>query len=380
MNKKAVTLPAREFDRLIGALIGRGYVVLAPTIRAEAIAFAPIVKADDLPIGWTVDQSPASYRLRRRDDDLYFAYAVGHDSAKRWLFPPRRTLWRIKKSGTGLEFEPSDPLPQKTAILGLRPCDLRAIVIQDRIFTQGRYIDPYYRSMRDRLLLIAVDCSEPAGTCFCTSVDGSPGAEGVFDLRLTELLDNHGHRFLIIAGSPEGQDILDELNLGESPMRDIKAREQLLQEAEARISKRLDTSGLQELLYANAENPRWQETADRCLSCGNCTMSCPTCFCWNMEDATDLDGRDVRRDRVWDSCFNEAFTFVHGGSVRVSTMSRYRHWITHKLAAWIEQFGTIGCVGCGRCIVWCPAGIDITEEAAAIRAKPIDRAEALIDS
>ncbi|NJL33712.1 MAG: sulfite reductase subunit A, partial [Chloroflexaceae bacterium] len=122
------------------------------------------------------------------------------------------------------------------------------------------------------------------------------------------------------------------------------------------------------LLKHNLEHKRWEQVAERCLSCANCTMVCPTCFCSTVEDTTALDGSHAERWRKWDSCFTVDFSFIHGGTVRRETRTRYRQWMTHKLAAWIDQFGTSGCVGCGRCIVWCPVGIDITAEIAAMRA------------
>ncbi|KAB2855001.1 MAG: sulfite reductase subunit A, partial [Bauldia sp.] len=134
----------------------------------------------------------------------------------------------------------------------------------------------------------------------------------------------------------------------------------------------MEAAGIRELLYDNYEHRRWDEVSERCLTCGNCTMVCPTCFCTTVEDSTDLTGAEADRTRRWDSCFTIDFSYVHGGSVRASARSRYRQWMTHKLATWIDQFGTSGCVGCGRCITWCPVAIDITEEVAAIRADPID--------
>jgi ferredoxin len=129
----------------------------------------------------------------------------------------------------------------------------------------------------------------------------------------------------------------------------------------------METRGIHDLLYQNFEHPRWDEIAARCLSCGNCTMVCPTCFCTNVEDVSDVTGHRAERWRRWDSCFTMSFSYIHGGSVRTSAKARFRQWMTHKLASWIDQFGTTGCVGCGRCIAWCPVGIDLTEEAQALR-------------
>ena len=130
----------------------------------------------------------------------------------------------------------------------------------------------------------------------------------------------------------------------------------------------INQAHIKELLYRNLEHPRWEDVARRCLSCTNCTLVCPTCFCTTVEDATDLSGGHAERRRRWDSCFSMDFSYIHGGYIRPSVKARYRQWMTHKLATWIDQFGTSGCVGCGRCITWCPVGIDITAEVKAIRA------------
>jgi ferredoxin len=134
----------------------------------------------------------------------------------------------------------------------------------------------------------------------------------------------------------------------------------------------LDTEGIRDLLLGNLEHARWDEVASRCLSCTNCTLVCPTCFCASVTEVADLSGDHVDRERQWASCFTLDHAKIHGHAVRSSTASRYRQRLTHKLAGWIDQFGTSGCTGCGRCITWCPVGIDITEEVAAIRATPAE--------
>ncbi len=135
----------------------------------------------------------------------------------------------------------------------------------------------------------------------------------------------------------------------------------------------MDTENLRDLLLSNLEHPRWDDVAQRCLSCTNCTMVCPTCFCASVSEVSDLTGDQVQRVRQWESCFNIDFSYTAGGTVRGDTRSRYRQWLTHKLASWHDQFETSGCVGCGRCITWCPVGIDLTEEVAAIRDQPAAR-------
>jgi ferredoxin len=201
-----------------------------------------------------------------------------------------------------------------------------------------------------------------------------PRAASGFDLALTELIDDDRHRFVVDVGSERGAEVLADVPTRPADESDQRAADAAVQRAASEQVRQLDTTDIRDLLYGNLEHPRWDEVADRCLSCGNCTQVCPTCFCTTVEDVTDLAGREAEHVRQWDSCFTLEHSYIHGGSVRSTTGARYRQWMTHKLASWIDQFGTSGCVGCGRCITWCPVAIDITEETAAIRASDARRA------
>ncbi|MFD0522040.1 4Fe-4S dicluster domain-containing protein [Paractinoplanes durhamensis] len=253
-------------------------------------------------------------------------------------------------------------------MIGARPCDLAAMAVLDRVLSAGAYPEPIYTARRDGVFVVAVDCTEPAATCFCTSMGGGPAATGGFDLAMTELADADGHRFVVRAGSPAGAEVLSALCVrAAGPRAESEARAAVAAAADA-ITRSMPDESLPDLLTGARESPHWADVADRCLTCGNCTMVCPTCFCTTTEDVADLTGEHAERWRRWDSCFDLDFSYVHGGSVRRSGESRYRQWMSHKLGNWQAQFGSSGCVGCGRCIAWCPAGIDITEEAAALSA------------
>jgi ferredoxin len=352
---------------LIDALARRGYRVLGPTVRDGAIVYDDLDSVDDLPVGWTDRQEAGTYRIARREDDALFGYAVGPHSWKRYLFPPRIRLWTARRDADGVasvEEEPVDTTP--LAFVGVRACELHAIEIQDRVFIRGTHTDRDYAARRQNAFLVAVNCHEPAATCFCTSMGTGPRVDAGYDLVLTELLDG-AHRFLVEAGSERGAEILAELGMRTAGAEDRSAADASLASAEARMGRSMDVHDIRDLLLDNLEHPRWADVASRCLGCANCTLVCPTCFCTAVEDETDLTGEEAQRSRVWDSCFSIDYSFIHGGSIRPSTRSRYRQWMTHKLATWHDQFGTSGCVGCGRCIAWCPAAIDITEEVAAIR-------------
>ena len=367
-----------NLDPLIRALADAGYKVVGPKIRDGAIVYDEIKAHADLPVGWTDVQRPGSYRLEKRQDDAVFGFAVGPHSWKKYLHAPELRLWSAHRGSDGrITLERSDEDAPRLALIGVRACELGAIAIQDKVLTGGATTDTHYARRRANVFIVAVNCMVAGGTCFCRSMNTGPGVGGGYDLALTELLDETGHGFLAEAGSEQGALILSRLPSNEAGDDRIAAARDVVAKTAERMGRELDTDGIKDLLYSNFEHPRWEDVANRCLGCANCTMVCPTCFCTTIEDRVDLNGDNAERLRQWDSCFALDFTHLHGGSVRTSLKSRYRHWMTHKLAAWIDQFGSSGCVGCGRCITWCPVGIDITEEAAAIRASDA-RSEARI--
>ena len=363
-----VLLQPHGLQALITALVARGYRVLGPTRRDGAIVYDDIADIADLPTGWTDHQEPGSYRLERRDDAALFGYAVGPHAWKRFLHPPTERLWQAQRRDDGFTIAPAETPATPFAFIGVRACELHAIAIQDRVFVDGPYRDVPYQQRREGAFIVAVNCGTAGGTCFCVSMQSGPRATTGFDLALTELLDDTGHRFLVEVGSDAGGALLAQLPHTDAAAEDTAAADAIVAHTAQHMGRTLNTDGIKELLQANPTHPRWDDVAARCLACANCTMVCPTCFCTTVEDHTDLTGQTAERVRRWDSCFTLDFSYIHGGSVRTEGSSRYRQWITHKLANWIDQFGSSGCVGCGRCITWCPVGIDITAEAAAIRA------------
>jgi sulfhydrogenase subunit beta (sulfur reductase) len=363
----ALVIEARDLDLLLGSLRRRGYTLVGPTVRDGAVVLDEIESGSALPAGWTDEQDGGRYRLKRRDDEALFGYATGPHSWKRWLHPPTFVRWRARRENGGFVAEPDSSPPPRYAFIGVRACELAAILVQDRVFLRGPFVDPVYRGRREAAFILAVNCGTPSGTCFCASMACGPAVPTGFDLALTELLDGARHELLLEAGTPLGAELATALPHRPAQATDVAEARAVTARAAERMGRSLDTSGLKELLYRRYEDPRWDEVAKRCLGCANCTMVCPTCFCATVEDATDLTGRATERRRVWDSCHSQEFSYVHGGSVRTSAGARYRQWITHKLATWQDQFGVSGCVGCGRCITWCPVGIDITAEAQAVR-------------
>jgi len=352
---------------LIEALAAEGYQVIGPAVQDGAIVLRELSSAAELPSGWGVRLEPGGYRLRRRDDTAAFGHAAGPQSWKRFLHPPRERLWSATRTAGGFEVAADDGEPPRYAFLGVRPCDLRAIEIQDRVLGQP---GSRYERRRSGVFVIAVNCTEPGETCFCASMGTGPGAGDTgYDLALTELAGQDGHRFLIETGSPGGAEVIGRIPSEAATDAVVQGARSEVAAAASRMGRHMEAGGLRDLMADSHGAARWDDVAARCLTCGNCTMACPTCFCTTIEDTTDLTGEHAERWELWDSCFDLDFSYLHGGSVRTSDRSRYRQWLTHKLGTWHDQFGSSGCVGCGRCIVWCPVGIDLTEEVRALRAE-----------
>lgn len=363
---------AREhLQSLFDALTHRHYQLIGPTIRDRAIIYDNITGVEELPIGWTEFQDVGTYRLKKRDDQALFGYVLGSHSWKTFLHLPARDLWQAERNGNGFALrEETNSPPFKFAFIGVRSCDLHAITIQDKILMEGPYIDATYTARREGTFIVAVNCRQSSETCFCASVGTGPKATSGFDLSLIEILRSDAgpkqshHYFEVEVGTELGAQILQDVPFRILHKNEAVGERILTATTNTMLTKgtRINIDGLKNVLYGNYEHPHWDEIASRCLTCGNCTMICPTCFCTSVEDFTDLDGKHAERWQKWDSCFTLDFSYIHGGIVRGSPKARYRHWLMHKFATWIDQFGTLGCVGCGRCAVWCPVGINIAEE------------------
>jgi len=366
-----VLLPREHFDLLFQALERRGYKVVGPTVRDGTIIYDEVRRAADLPVGWTDEQDGGRYRLKRRNDAALFGYVVGPQSWKKYLHPSRLRIVKAERDGSGgVSFVDGDEAePERLAFLGMKSCELHAMTIQDKVFLGSGTVDSHYERRRKRVFSIGVSCGQAGGTCFCVSMGTGPEVTDrtPHDLALTEVIEGERHYFIVTAGSEEGREVLAELPVTPAAENEVSAAKQRVDHAASTMGRRMKSEGVRELLLANLEHPRWDDVATRCLTCANCTMVCPTCFCTTVEDVTDLTGDHAERWRRWDSCFTMDFTWMHGGGARQSAKSRYRQWLTHKLSTWHDQFHSSGCVGCGRCITWCPVGIDLTREVAAFR-------------
>jgi ferredoxin len=358
-----ITIEKPAFNLLLSRLKEEGYLPIGPRVKNESLVYEEIEHLEDLPQGYSSEQKPGYFRLVREKHSRYFDVIPGAHSWKQFLFPSRIELFELHKNGKGWENTTPKQETPCYAFIGVRACELAAIQIQDNIFMRSDFTDPIYRARRQRVFILSVNCTHPAGTCFCTSMGTGPRTKEMFDMSLTELDDV----FVLNIGSQIARRIMTGIPFEDASGYILTNVEHKLNHAEQQMRRKLDTSDLPNLILENLDHPYWNEIGKRCLSCGSCTQVCPTCFCWDTQDEMSLDGNSTKRTRVWDSCFNPGYSHQAGGNTRPTIYSRYRQWLSHKLGTWKQQYGTLGCIGCGRCITWCPAEIDITAEIAALR-------------
>ena len=362
-------LPSGRLDDLIGALRTGGRTVVGPVVADGALRMDAIERAAELPFGWTASSVPGIVRLERAeptDRAATRAFDSGPTGSgiKAWTFPSRVDALGFETADDGtVTVRVQRPAATPIAIIGARACDLAALAVHDRVLADGPAVDPDYAARRADLFIVAVECALATSTCFCTSMGTGPEVSRGADVVLSEVDGG----FVARSDSAAGARLLEGLGL--EPADEVGRLAAAAQVAATRASIRpsVEAEGLRDRLLANLDHPRWDEIAERCLACANCTLVCPTCFCTGTAVTSDLDGRESTAARTWDSCFTAGFAQVAGGgNFRPRHRDRYRQWLTHKFGTWWDQFGMSGCVGCGRCVAWCPVGIDVREELAVI--------------
>jgi ferredoxin len=376
VDVRTSVVEAEEFGKLLTALRRRGYLVKGPVLRHGAIVYDDLESVDDMPIGWSDTPEPARYRLRKRDDRSLFGYTVGPTPWKNILHPPRTELWKAERSAGGFKIERSPEPAEPLALVGVRACDLAALHLLDQVLLAGPYADPIYAARRSKTFIVAVNCTRAAATCFCAATHTGPAVGPGADLVLTELLQARRHCLVVSAQTERGAALMADVPHEPATERDMAQVTALMERVRREAGpNRISMTDLRETLLASYDLPIWEEVATRCLTCGNCTNVCPTCFCTSVSDTTDIMGAHAERTRVSDSCFTMAYSYATGGSVRYTAAARYRQWLLHKFATWTDQFGSPGCVGCGRCLTWCPVGIDVTDVVSRIRRSSHGRKE-----
>ena len=359
----ALYLPKPDLERLFAALQAADYTVDGPRVTNGVIQFDRLDGPDGLPWGISDDQDAGRYRLVAGPAHRAFTWTTAPQALKPLTFPPRETLWSVTRSPDGqLGFEEHRPPQARRAVIGVRACDLAGLDIQDRHF--GAREDPWFLSRRNGLFIVAVNCARSAPTCFCAATGDGPAVTSGYDLLLDELDES----FLVWAGSNEGEALIARLGLAAASTDQVEAAAAQQQAASEMQKRRIPEGRLETALEKQRSSPVWDSIAQRCLACGNCTAVCPTCFCHRHTEAPALDATASTHGREWDSCFSEGHSLAHGHPLRRDIAHRYRQWLSHKLGAWHTQYGRSGCTGCGRCITWCPVGIDLTVSISAVLA------------
>jgi len=341
-------------SKILRNLRSLGYTVIGPSLRDGVVRLAEVTEPEDIASGILDTQAPGKYQISG-GSALMFSSVNGPDSPKRYLHPAEVELLRMKEGTQGFEVTSRSRPDKKYAFFGIRPCDLRGVETMDRTMMMPGFEDPTYSSLRKDSLFVVVNCTRAGNNCFCASMSTGPKADAGYDMAITELPDK------LLLDVPEARSALVQgIDVQPAGEGDIRAGDEMVNQAKDQMNLRFKREDFSRLMNLGMESPVWKETADRCLACGNCSMVCPTCFCNTTQERADITDGSVSRVRVWDSCLSKEFTYSAGGNPRQQRSARYRQYVMHKFAYWPEQFGSYGCVGCGRCITWCPVGIDIT--------------------
>jgi sulfhydrogenase subunit beta (sulfur reductase) len=368
MERKHFFCTPVQFEKLLDAIKDSGYKLLGPKVEEETIILDELASARDLPIGWTDEQSPGKYRLKPRGDAAYFGYNLGPHSWKKYLFPPKEKLWTAKRQEDQRLVLWQEVQPQeKLAFIGVRACEMQGILVLDKVFSNTVASSSQYQRRRENLFIVAVNCTTAAGTCFCVSMNAGPTVDTGYDLSLTEVIDPPTHFFVVASGSCRGEVLLSSLDLRDATPEECLSAKIHVDRTVDMMVRHVDNANVPAMLMDSWDAHRWDKVAERCINCANCTLACPTCFCSDVQEEVSMDGTHAERWQRWESCFNLSHSYIHGGSIRSTASSRYRQWLTHKFGTWWQQFGVSGCIGCGRCIAWCPVGIYVTEELALLQ-------------
>ncbi len=355
---KIYFLTKDNLQALLDALTANKFKCVGPQVRDGSIIYAPLNDAKKLPWGVADIQDLGDYQLTKGDPDFAFAWTNGLSSIKTFLFKPQETVWQVKRDDAGkLVFEPVNEI-ESIALIGVRPCDVAAMLIQDKVFLEGEHKDCRYQARKSALFTVVMNCTKSSANCFCIAAGNSPKAEKGFDLAMTELSDG----FIIQAGSDQGVKLVDQLDLSEATQEQLTKADSKIEFAKNSQQKTIpNMQSLANKTTVAADDPSWNEVSEQCISCGSCTQVCPTCFCHKEMDLPLMSEEGNEHIRSWDSCFSDDHGYTHGHIFRQGTKKHYQQWLNHKFIYWHEQFGTSGCVGCGRCMTWCPAKIDITK-------------------
>ncbi len=302
------------------------------------------------------DEGNVLFKALEKGMEPLVNYSNTRNAPKNFFFPKTETMMRYMRTERGVELSGEEEGAQEAVLFGVRPCDARSFILLDKVFDQEKYKDSYYIDKREKTTIISLACIHPPySTCFCTSVGGHPMSEEGSDVLLTDMGDNYLAEFI----TPKGEKLLEKI--GDLPAADDSADEkkkELSESAEKEIKSHIPGKEIKPWLDNNFEHPFWDTIHQSCLACGTCTYLCPTCHCFDISD--EVKGSDGKRIRTWDSCMYWLFTQeTSGHNPRTSQKQRWRQRLMHKFKYFVDNFDEIACVGCGRCVRYCPVNIDI---------------------
>lgn len=337
----SVIMSEADLPRILEEL-GQSYRVFGPVQKGTDYVFSPIEHAEDLCLDYSTTILPP----------------------KKFFSPPRETIFTFEGDSIS---SITDLIPEeKQILLGVHSCDLAGLKFLDRVFL-GFRSDPRYLRRRNNFLIFAVTCKTVADTCFCLSMGTGPEASG-FDVLMTDV----GRRYLMEAGSPEGEKVLKSLGLKTATKEDFEAKRAAIERLKGEFKRSIDMDGMSELCMSSKDHSVWAKYGKICLACGQCGISCPTCFCFDIRESIDPSLRKGERYREWDVCLLREFSQVAmGGNFRPERSARIRQFICHNLCYGSYQYSMMKCIGCGRCIKVCPVNIDITEIARELREQQV---------
>jgi len=347
---------AEELTQIVAVLMAEGYTVIGPKDKKLALNLEKLSSPDELALGFVSEEKEGYYRLKPAKT-LAIDAAKPMNSPKYYTEKANQLLYTASQVNNQWEFKTAVVEPEPIAFFGLNACDVASLYILDLTFKQ-EFKDPVYEKNRQAVqFVVGVNCTHPGNNCFCSTYNTGPRLTYPYDLGLTCL----GETYLVEAGSQKGKEVLAKLKSEPASQAHLQQKETLLEKAKKQMSKAFNLKKACQVLADNYEHPYWDEPSERCLSCANCINVCPTCYCYQIYRRANLSADEVAVFRSLDACHHLEFAAVHGGNFRPRRVDRLRHWVNHKIFWTIEQYGVPGCVGCGRCITWCPTAIDITE-------------------
>lgn len=312
-------------------------------LAAEYEVVAPLAQGDEFVFGTVGDVS-----------EIRLDYDTTLLPPKKLFFPPEQEMMRFDVADN--DVVPSEEQAPKRVLFGLHACDINGLLLMDNVFL-GTYVDPYYKALREKTLVMGVSCI-PSKTCFCNAWNTDEAHWG-YDVFFTDL----GDRYFVSVSSAQGAELLDRyVETRDITDEDTAAFQRVMADFKSSFAETVDTSQLPLLLDARFDSAIWDELGERCLSCGACSMVCPTCYCFDVVDRLDPDMKGGSRVRVWDSCqFRDFAAVAHGANFRSARASRVKYRYYHKQWGYLSKFERVLCVGCGRCSRACLADISPRE-------------------